>query len=128
MTTQTLDTPATATLPAAQYDRDMTAVLQSVHTLFIVGKTLRYAELEARIRMQMAMRKMDPDRYNTAESYAYQISGNLVKAGFTRIRDGVIEVLPKMQTYIGYLEHWKRQRGQADYLSALFDYTAGFDA
>lgn len=129
MNDQTQECTQAAARIAVPTNRDMTAVLQSVHTMFVVGKTFRYAELEARIRMQMAMRKMSAEQYNTAESYAYTISKNLTAARYAHIRDGFIEVLPKMQSYIDYLAHWRLySSNRDDYIVSLWDYTNGFNA
>lgn len=113
-------------LPA--YDIDLTAVLASVNGLFKVGAVFKYAELEARIRMQMAMRKMiGRENYQTPEWYANRIANNLRLAGYAVIRDGVIEVKPRMSSFLEYVAHWARQRDKYTHQAALDDYLAGFD-
>lgn len=108
------------------YDRDLLAVMRSVNAMCVEGVEFRYAELEARIRMQMAMRKMGPETsHQTPEWYASRIVENLRYSKYAFVMNGKVQILQAIRPLRDYIAHAPKEEWRS---SALYDYFEGFDA
>lgn len=126
----TIATPAETAAPT--FDRDYLSLMRMIHGMCKVGAIIKYSDFEAKIRMQMSMRKMIDSVYPTPEYISKQVVRNLTNHRYAVDQGATMLITMGIRPLRDFIEAPEHRRGnnhgvkEEDRNHALMEYYEGF--